>query len=84
MKKDGFTMIELMIVIAILMIMAAIILPTSCGVYQAMQEETEHVEVISQEEELQQMKSDEDPNRLTTTPSYEDKPQNSEGNLKPL
>jgi len=60
-KNNGFTLIELIIVIFILLIIGAILIPTMVGIIHGSgSSDTQQVEVITQDEELK-LKQDQAP-----------------------
>ena len=59
--RKGFTLIELLVMIVILTILAAIAIPTVMTLFGSGGNETQQVEVITQEQELQRLKNEKAP-----------------------
>jgi prepilin-type N-terminal cleavage/methylation domain-containing protein len=52
-NKKGFTLVELLVAIVIILIMAAIVIPTAINVSDSFKENIQNIEVITQEQEKQ-------------------------------
>jgi len=52
-NKKGFTLVELLVAIVIVLIMAAIVIPTAINVSDSFKENIQNIEVITQEQEKQ-------------------------------
>jgi prepilin-type N-terminal cleavage/methylation domain-containing protein len=52
-NKKGFTLVELLVAIVIILIMAAIVIPTAINVSDSFKENLKNIEVITQDQEKQ-------------------------------